>query len=114
MTKYKLYALPTKPETIEAMTGQRFSRVTPQYSLVYTDGDAPKGSAELSERDARRLSRGDESWLKGCNTQLIAEELQRQMPDMLRKMDEQVEKLTGILKELSEEAKAKEKTAEAD
>ncbi len=109
MNAFRLYAMPTKPETIDGMGGQRFSRVTPEYSLVYTDGDAPKGSVELSEDDAGRLSKGDEIWLRGCNTQLIAEEIERQRPEIFRRFSEHLDKLGDILREI--EAESKEETA---
>lgn len=113
MNEYKLYAMPTKPETIDGMGYQRFSRVTPEYSLVYTDGEAPKGSVELSEDDARRLSNGDESWLRGCNTQLIAEEIERQKPEIFRKFSEHLDKIDAILREIETESKEETVTAEA-
>lgn len=103
MNKYRLYAMPTKPETIDGMAGQRFSRITTDYSLVYTDGEAPEGSAELTEEHANRLSRGDESWLLGCNIELIREEIERQKPEMLRKIGEQIDRLEEVIKEANRE-----------
>ena len=63
MTAYRLYALPTTPAALDGMGPQRFSRVTPEYSLVYTDKEQPKGSVEMKEEDATRLSAADENWL---------------------------------------------------
>lgn len=114
MNAYKLYAMPTKPETIDGMGYQRFSRVTPEYSLVYTDGEAPMGSVELSDGDARRLSEGDEVWLRGCNTQIIAEEIERQRPEILRKFSEYLDKIDATLREVKAEDKIDIKTAKAD
>lgn len=104
MNSYHLYAMPTKPETIDGMGAQRFSRVTPEYTLVYTDGEKPWQSVELSEQDAVRLTKSDESWVRNCNITLIKEELERQKPEMLRRISDTVEQLEAILKELSEES----------
>lgn len=104
MNSYHLYAMPTKPETIDGMGPQRFSRVTPEYTLVYTDGEPPKQSVELSEDDAVRLTKADESWVRNCNITLIKEEIERQKPEMIRKISESIEKLETILQELAEES----------
>lgn len=103
MNRFRLYAMPTKPETIDGMGHQRFSRVTPEYSLVYTDGEAPHGSAELKEEDAVRLTPADEEWLLSCNLTLITEEIERQKPEMLRKLAEKVDSLEALLTELSKD-----------
>ena len=103
MNKYHLYAMPTKPETIDGMGHQRFSRVTPEYTLVYTDGEKPMNSCELTEDDAARLTKADESWVRSCNITLIKEEIERQKPEMLRKISETMERLESILRELEEE-----------
>lgn len=103
MNSYHLYAMPTKPETIDGMGIQRFSRVTPEYTLVYTDGEKPMQSVELSEDDAVRLTKADESWVRNCNILLIREEIERQKPEMLKRISETMERLELILKEASEE-----------
>lgn len=105
MKSFRLYAMPTKPDTVDRLENQRFSRITPDYSLVYTDGDAPDGSAELKDNDAKRLTRGDENWLLSCNLILIKEEIAKRKPEMLRALGEKLDSLEAMLKELSEEAK---------
>lgn len=104
MNAYKLYAMPTKPEAIDGMGYQRFSRITAEYALVYTDGEAPKPSAELTDEDAGRLTEGDRNWLLACNTRLLAEEIERQKPEMLRRLGEKIEEFETILQELAEES----------
>ena len=104
MNAYKLYAMPTKPETIDGMGHQRFSRITAEYTLVYTDGEAPKPSAELTDEDAGRLTEGDRNWLLACNTRLLVEEIERQKPEMLRRLGEKIEEFETILQELAEES----------
>lgn len=104
MNAYKLYAMPTKPETIDGMGYQRFSRITEEYTLVYTDGEAPKPNAELTDDDAGRLTEGDRNWLLACNTRLLVEEIERQKPEMLRRLGEKIEELETILQELAEES----------
>ena len=106
MNKYRLYAIPTKPETIDGMGHQRFSRITPEYSLVYTDGQAPMDGVEMSDGDAKRLSKADERWLLACNLELIKEELERQMPEMLQRITEKLIQLESILEQAEKESEA--------
>lgn len=106
MNKYHLYAMATKPETIDGMGHQRFSRITPEYTLVYTDGDQPKNSYELSEAEAARLTKADESWVRSCNITLIKEDIERQKPEMLRKISETMERLESILRDMEEESRS--------
>lgn len=106
MNRYRLYAMPTRPETIDGMGRQRFSRITPEYTLVYTDKDAPQHSAELTDEDAGRLTDGDRNWLLSCNTRLLAEEIERQKPEMLRRIGKKIEEFESILNEAAEEAAA--------
>lgn len=102
--------MPTKPETVDGMGHQRFSRITAEYTLVYTDGEAPQPSTELTDEDAGRLTEGDRNWLLACNTRLLVEEIERQKPEMLRRLGEKIEEFETILQELAKEsAKAKDK-----
>ena len=112
MNTYRLYAMPTKPETIEGMDRFRFSRVTPEYSLVYTEKDHPEGSLELREEDAKRLTKADESWLICCNLTIIKEEIEKKKPELLKKLAEKVDGIEALLKEISEEAEKSEETEE--
>ena len=107
MNRYHLYAMPTKPETVDGMGHQRFSRITAEYTLVYTDGEAPQPSAELTDEDAGRLTEGDRNWLLACNTRLLVEDIERQKPEMLRRIGEKIEGFENILKAAAEEAAAK-------
>lgn len=110
MNRYHLYAMPTKPETVDGMGHQRFSRITAEYTLVYTDGEAPQPSAELTDEDAGRLTEGDRNWLLACNTRLLVEDIERQKPEMLRRLGEKIEEFETILQELAKEsAQAKDK-----
>ena len=107
MNAYKLYAMPTKPDIIDGMGHQRFSRITAEYTLVYTDGEAPKPSVVLTDEDAGCLSEGDRNWLLACNTRLLVEDIERQKPEMLRRIGEKIEEFENILKAAAEEAVAK-------
>lgn len=104
MNAYKLYAMPTNPKTVDGIGYQRFSRITAEYTLVYTDGDAPQPSAELTDQDAGRLTEGDRNWLLACNTRLLVEEIERQKPEMLRRIGEKIEEFEIILRELADES----------
>lgn len=112
MNTYRLYAMPTKEETIEGMENYRFSRVTPEYGLIYTEKEQPKGSLELKEEDAKRLTKADESWLICCNLTIIKEEIKKKKPELMRKLEEKVDGIEALLKELSEETEKSEFTEE--
>lgn len=106
MNRHRLYAMPTKPETVDGMGHQRFSRITPEYSLVYTDGEAPMGSVEMADEDAARLSKADERWLRSCNLVLIKEDLEQQMPEMVKKFTEKLDELESVLEQIRAENEA--------
>lgn len=104
MTAYRLYAMPTTPAALDGMGPQRFARITPDYSLVYTDKEKPHGSVEMKEEDATRLTAADENWLLSCNLTLIKEEIERKKPELLMRLAEKLENMEALLEELNKEA----------
>lgn len=94
---YKLYALEMKRETIELAGTERFSRVTPFYVLIYTAGDAPKDSIELSGSETKRLSDEDERWLLDCNIVILREETEKREPEIIKDLSDRVERLEAAL-----------------
>ena len=84
---FRLCAMPTTAEATATIEGQRFSRITADYTLIYTaDEKTPEEWVILSDGDAGRLTPEDRRWLNDCNAALIAEEAARQRPRIIRKL----------------------------
>lgn len=99
---FRLCAIPTTAEGTAAIEGQRFSRITADYTLIYTDDEQiPEGWVILEAGDAGRLTAEDRRWLNDCNAALIAEEAARQRPRIIRKL---ADLLDDIERNLAERA----------
>lgn len=96
---YKLFAMPIKDTTEEAIEHYRFCRVTPLYALVYTAGEQPANSAEVEENDIECLSLADRHWLLECNIELIAEDAKAREQEISAALSEKIEKLEQALEE---------------
>lgn len=84
---FRLCAIPTTAEATAEVEGQRFSRITADYTLIYTDDDPiPESWVILEDGDAGRLTAEDRRWLNDCNAALIAEEAARQKPRIIRRL----------------------------
>lgn len=108
---YRLYALPMTGENIALAAGERFSRATPTpepgYVLVYTDGNAPTKSVEVTADTASLLTPPDIRWLIDCGAAVAAEELEKHRPEVLRDMSEKIEALETELRKKKEELNRK-------
>ena len=78
---YKLYAARTSNEIIRRAEVERFTRVTADYTLIYSDNDKIMENTLrgieytiIEGEDAKRLSTADKDWLMNCNFAIIAEE----------------------------------------
>lgn len=104
---YRLYALPLTSENIALAAENRFSRATPSpepgYVLVYTNGDAVKGAVEIGENNANRLSNADIRWLMDSSAAIMAEEIEKNKPEVIRHLSESVEALEDALQRKKEE-----------
>lgn len=95
--KYRLFALPYSLENVDFASSFRFSRVTPEYILIYaqrtrmkpTDGKA----VEVRETDITRLSKKDEEWLFDCGMSLFADIAASQNRDDIERLTEMVNRL---------------------
>lgn len=99
MDTYKLYALRTTPENIDAYGTERFIRATGEYLLLYTDKEKPENSIEV---EGKHLSDADSKWLLDCNALLIIEHFQEQEEQIANAMGERVEALESLLREQKE------------
>lgn len=108
---FKLYALPLSAENIAAAANERFSRATPTpepgYVLIFTDGAAPEHAAEITEETAKLLSPADVRWLIDSNAAIVAEEIERRKPEVLKQLSEQIETLETELRRKKDEITSK-------
>lgn len=95
--KYRLFALPYHVENVEYASEFRFSRVTAEYILVYTQKtklNIPVGrAAEVKENDISLLSKMDEAWLFDCGLSLFADIAASQKREDIVKLSEMVDRL---------------------
>lgn len=103
---FRLCATPTTAEATAMTEGKRFSRITPDYTLVYTDEEMPDGWLFLAEEDAESLSQEDRRWLNDCNVALIAEEVARQKPKIVHRLADLLDEIEKRLKQNEEGANA--------
>lgn len=108
---YRLYAMALTNENIAVAANERFSRATPTpspgYVLIYSDKAQPDGSQEITEDRANLLSQQDVRWLIDSGAAILAEEIEKNKPDILRGMSERLEALETELKRKKEELSTK-------
>lgn len=104
--KYRLFALLYSLENVNFASTFRFSRVTPDYILIYTKKsrlNPPVGkAAEIKETDLSLLNRMDEAWLFDCGVSLLADMAARQKEDGLERLSEMVNRLEEELESEAE------------
>ena len=103
---FRLCAKPTTAEATAEIEGKRFSRITPDYTLIYTDEDLSEDWLVLTEEDAGSLSQEDRRWLNDCNVALIAEEVARQKPKIVHRLADLLDEIERRLKQNEEGANA--------
>ena len=110
-TVYRLYALPLSGENIAIAALERFSRATPTpapgYVLIYTDGDSPQNSEEITKERVNLLSPADERWLFDSNAAIIAEQIELHKPDILCGLSDSIAALESELKKQKEDYERK-------
>ena len=110
-TVYRLYAMPLTANNIRAAAQERFSRATPSpapgYVLVYTDGEKPRGSEEITKERVDLLSPADERWLFDSNTALIAEQIELHKPEVMKGLSESIAALETELRKKKAELEAR-------
>ena len=110
-TVYRLYALPLTSNNIKTAAQERFSRATPSpapgYVLVYTDGEKPRGSEEITKERVNLLSPADERWLFDSNTALIAEQIELHKPDVMAGLSQSIEALETELRKRKKELESR-------
>lgn len=103
--EYRLYLLPLDESGLRIAVAERFSRITSKYVLVYSENQIEK-SVEITEKDLKRLSSAEKDWLFECNIAIIAEETERNAPNIIKMMSEKLDLLDeelGKMDDLSEQ-----------
>lgn len=104
---YRLYALPLTQENVEAAYGERFSRVTRGYVLLYTYNDAPVNGVEIGIEEVNRLTSADYSWLSDCNCLIVADAAKEKEAQIAGDMKRRIDALERALKAEKDKQKGK-------
>ena len=104
--KYRLFALETSLNNSAYAAKQRFHRVTPTYTLIYTRYENPRGT-EIDNDNLYRLTQQDVEWLQECNREIILEETAKAAPQT-------AETLSKVLDELEAELDAQKQGGDGD
>ena len=94
--KYRLYAMPVNADNMEMAQKERFSRITPEYVLIYVKrriSDFP----EITDKNIDIMSDKDRQWLSDCNMALIGEEVTRGRNDFLSDLSVKITELERAL-----------------
>lgn len=104
---YRLYAIPCGGDCIDRISAERFGRITSEYALIYTSGEAPNGAVTLTKEHAHLLTDGDRKWLRDCNMAIIAEEMKNREQELCGNLTEQLDVLEELLRAEAEKLNAK-------
>ena len=94
---YRLFAFPYDLKNVEYASKFRFSRVTPDYILVYAMQSRVKPPVgkpvEIKESDLKKLDLLDESWLFDCGISLFADIASRQKKEDITRLTDMIDRL---------------------
>lgn len=102
---YRLYALTLTQANVERAYGERFSRITRGYVLVYTQGEAPENSAEIGIEEINRLTKADLDWLSDCNFLIFADAAKENEAQIAGDLSKRMDILESALKAEKEKQK---------
>lgn len=107
--QYRLFLMKCSLENVKYASSFRFSRVTPNYILVYAQRarlKPPDGkSGEIKAEELGVTSKQDQGWIMDCVASLMAEAIKRSEKDDLQRISEMVARLE---RELEQEARGEE------
>jgi len=101
--QYNLCAFNSTEESVEFATKQRFSRITSEYTLIYTDNtniiddSVCQPYIIIKESETGCLTDEDRDWLLSCNIVIIAEEAVKHKELILNGMSDTIKKLEKAL-----------------
>ena len=96
---FRLYALSVTPYNFYHAVERRFSRILPEYILIYTDGDAPERSVEVTQEHIHRLTKEDTRWIMECAGYLLMERLEKEKPAVAKHLSDMIDALGAALEE---------------
>ena len=96
---YRLYALAVSKQAVDEAMKQRFSRILPEYILIYTQEVARNGWVEVGEENLYRLTKEDSDWVMQCAAALFLERLKQSGFEVSKRLGEMVDKLSAALDE---------------
>ncbi len=96
---YKLYAMELNRDNMRSAATERFSRATPFYILVYTNGELPENGIEIINDDKKRLTDEDERWVQDCNLIILAEQAKKNETKIAQDMQKRLEQMEQILEQ---------------
>ena len=102
---YRLYALPLTQENVERAYGERFSRITRGYVLLYTQSEAPEDAVEIGIEEVNRLTSADYAWLSDCNFLIVADAAKEKEDQIAGDLKKKLEVLETALKAEKEKQK---------
>ena len=102
---YRLYALLAIRENVDYVVDEPFVRVAGEYILVYTDGEQPPYSMEISEDIIRKLTPADMNWLWECMIAITMQNLKTEEAQQMQRLSETMVALEQALQ--AEQAKLK-------
>ena len=96
--KYRLFFMLSSPENISFAARNRFTRITPEYILVYTQKARMKppvgGVIEISSReDLFRLTATDREWVLDCARSVMYEDLMKSKAEAFYDLSQMVDRL---------------------
>lgn len=102
---YRLYAMPLTQENMEIAYGERFSRITRGYVLIYTRENAPENCVEIGIEEINRLTSEDYAWLSDCNCLIVADAAKANEAQIASDLKKRMEVLEMALKAEKEKQK---------
>lgn len=97
-TKYRLWALGMNEQSITAAAEERFSRVNADYVLIYAQRKPKLPCAEITEKEAGRLTKAEAQWLLDCGYTLFNESLKANGGNLAQSIGEKMDALEEALK----------------
>lgn len=105
--KYNLFAMKTDIGNINKASEFRFSRITEEYILIYTEQSEIEDAILIEEKEVKRLTGDDSKWLFDCNMLIIAKETKSHEKEFLKDLSAKVNELEKMLE--AEQKKVDEK-----
>ena len=114
MNQYQLYVMPTTGENIDIASGERFSRITLQYILIYSDKEQKANAIPVNGVDLKRLTEADIQWVNDCLVMLFAEAIKKHPKDLKSSLENKIKALENALKAEAEKLQKEDNSVATD